>query len=64
MRHTELWQRLEQHLGSGYARVWADQFVIGELDHRTVDEALASGATPKEVWLAVWRVLELPASER
>jgi hypothetical protein len=64
MRHTELWSRLEQHLGSAYARVWADQFVIGELDHRTVDEALAAGMTPKEVWLAVWRALELPASER
>lgn len=64
MRHTEFWDRLEQHLGAAYARVWAEQFVIGELDHRTVQEALASGMTPKEVWIAVWRALELPASER
>ena len=27
-------------------------------------EALAAGVEPKEVWAAVWRVLELPPSER
>lgn len=64
MRHTELWARLERHLGPAYASVWAEQFVIGELGHRTVKEALDSGMPPKQVWAAVWQVLELPASER
>ncbi|WP_435771009.1 DUF3046 domain-containing protein [Nocardioides sp. SYSU DS0651] len=64
MRHTEFWARMEQHLGTAYARVWAEQFVIGDLDHRTAEEALAAGVPPKQVWEAVWRVLELPASER
>lgn len=64
MRHTEFWQRMESALGPAYARVWAEQFVIGELDHRTAQEALDAGVTPKQVWRAVWRVLELPESER
>jgi hypothetical protein len=64
VRHTEFWERLEQHLGAAYARVWAEQFVIGDLGQRTVQEALAAGETPKDVWRAVWRALELPASER
>jgi hypothetical protein len=64
VRHSEFWTRLEQHLGDGYAQVWADQFVIGDLGHRTVAEALAAGWTPKEVWAAVRVALELPASER
>jgi hypothetical protein len=55
---------MEQHLGAGYARVWADQFVIGDLGHRTAAEALEAGVDPKQVWRAVWQILELPASER
>ncbi len=64
MRHTEFWARMERHLGASYAAVWADQQVIGALDHRTVRQALDAGVPPKEVWRAVWQVLELPASER
>lgn len=64
MRHTEFWARMDHALGESYARSWADRFVIGDLDGRTASEALAAGVPPKEVWAAVWRVLELPASER
>lgn len=65
VRHTEFWTRLERALGSSaYARHWAEQQVIGGLDGRTVDEALASGETPKDVWRAVREKLELPPSER
>jgi hypothetical protein len=64
MRHTEFWARMEQALGRGYARVWADQHVLGELDGRTVEEALREGEPPKSVWRAVWAALELPARER
>ena len=64
MRHTEFWARMEHALGPAYARSWADLFVIGDLGGRTASEALAAGVPPKEVWAAVWRVLELPASER
>jgi Protein of unknown function (DUF3046) len=64
MRHTEFWARMEHALGPAYARSWADLYVIGELGGRTASQALAAGVPPKEVWRAVWSVLELPASER
>ena len=64
MRHTEFWERLEHALGPAYARSWADLFVIGELGGRTTSQALDAGVPPKEVWRAVWQVLELPPSER
>lgn len=64
VRHTEFWSRLDDALGRGYSRTWAEQFVIGDLGHRTAREALDAGVAPKQVWAAVWRVLELPASER
>ncbi|WP_067432143.1 DUF3046 domain-containing protein [Nocardioides jensenii] len=64
MRHTEFWNRMEQALGRGYARAWAEQHVIGELGSRTVQEALAAGESPKQVWEAVWRTLELPLRDK
>ena len=64
MRHTEFWNRLENHLGTAYYRVWAEQFVIADLGGRTAQEALDEGVSPKQVWRAVARALELPASER
>ncbi len=64
MRHTELWARLNQTLGQAYAGSWASQYVIADLGGRTVEEALAAGVPPKDVWRAVWSALDLPPSER
>ena len=55
---------MERQFGSGYARVWADNHVIRELDGRTVTDALDDGEQPKTVWRAVHTTLNLPASER
>lgn len=64
MRHTEFWVRLERALGPAYARSWASQYVMADLDGRTAQEALDAGIAPKEVWAAVWSALDLPGSER
>jgi hypothetical protein len=55
---------MEAALGAGYARHWASQTVIADLAGRTPVEALDAGVTPKEVWAAVWRTLELPPVDR
>lgn len=64
MRHTEFWQRMDEALGTGYARSWSQLQVLSELNGRTVEEALSAGVEPKEVWRAVWQHLRLPARER
>ena len=64
MRHTEFWARMDAAMGPASSRSWAELFVIPELGSRTVDDALADGVPPKQVWAAVWRVLELPESMR
>ena len=64
MRHTEFWERLDHALGPAYARSWASLFVISDLGGRTAQQALDAGVPPKEVWRAVWSVLELPAKDR
>jgi len=64
VRHTEFWSRMSDALGSAYAEAWASQQVIGGLGGRTAQEALDAGVPPKQVWREVWRVLDLPASQR
>jgi hypothetical protein len=64
VRHTEFWTRMNAALGEAYARAWAHEHVMSRLGGRTVEEALAAGESPKDVWLAVWATLELPLSQR
>ncbi len=59
-----MWQRLSDHLGAGYHRVWASEFNLAALDNRTVVDALRDGIPAKTIWRAVWTALELPARER
>jgi hypothetical protein len=64
MRHTEFWARMDQVLGPAYSRVWATQHVLAALGGRTVEQALAAGVPPKEVWRAVADALHLPDQQR
>lgn len=64
MRHTEFWSRMERALGTGYYRIWSEQFVMAELGERTAREALDAGMEPKQVWRAVWAALDLPPRDR
>ena len=63
MRETELWARLNRHLGPAYARTWAELYSMSALDGRTVVEALAAGVPCVKIWRAVWAALELPEQE-
>ena len=53
MRLTDLWFRMEQTFGAGYAQSVAHDQVIPELGGRTVEEALAAGEEIADVWRAV-----------
>ncbi len=64
MKETELWERMQAHLGPGYYRVWAAEFSLADLGGRTVNQAIADGLPSKIIWRAVWEALELPARER
>jgi hypothetical protein len=44
--------------------VWARSVVIAALGGCTAEQALDQGVPPKQVWRAVWEVLELPETER
>lgn len=53
MRLSEFWVRLDRRLGSAYARSWAADQVLPQLEGRTVAQALEQGEDAKVVWRAV-----------
>ena len=53
MRLTDLWSRLTEAFGPGYAESVAHDQVIPELAGRTIEEALADGEDVAAVWRAV-----------
>lgn len=62
MRLSHFWQRMEEQFGETYAESLARDHVIEELGSRTVRQALDDGFDTKEVWRAVCRTFDLPAS--
>ncbi|GAA3642373.1 hypothetical protein GCM10022236_51290 [Microlunatus ginsengisoli] len=59
-----MWQRMREHLGDGYYRVWAGEHHLTSLGGRTVNQAVDDGLPAKTIWRAVWAALELPDRER
>jgi len=64
MREAELWARMEDVLGAGYARAWAELVVMSDLGGRCVTEAIGAGIAYKTIWRAVWAQLELSENLR
>lgn len=63
MRITELRRRLNEHFGAAFAPSYAKDFVIAELGGQTIDEALAVGAEPADIWRAVVKINPQISSE-
>ena len=55
MRITELRRRLIAHFGPDWAPSYSKDFVFAELGGQTIDQALAMGMEPSEIWRAVLR---------
>lgn len=64
VRITEFWRRMRLRFGEGYAESVAADLVISQLGGRTVDQAIAAGVPPKQVWDAVCEAAEVPVRER
>jgi len=64
VRFTDFWERMETHLGSSYARSFARDHVLSDLEGRTVEQALSDGEDATRVWRAVVVALDLPARYR
>ncbi|TDD22208.1 DUF3046 domain-containing protein [Actinomadura sp. KC06] len=61
MRLTVFWDRMRQQFGEAYAESVAKDYVMAELDGRTIEQALADGESAKKVWHAVVATFNVPS---
>lgn len=52
---------MNQQFGESYAQSVAKDFVMAELDGRTIEQALAEGVPVKRVWQAVVATFDVPS---
>ncbi|TYB43461.1 DUF3046 domain-containing protein [Actinomadura chibensis] len=64
MRLTVFWDRMRQQFGESYAESVAKDYVMAELDGRTIEQALADGEPAKKVWQAVVATFDVPSTLR
>ncbi len=60
MRLSQFRTLMDDEFGSAYAAVIEKDLVLHELADRTPAQALAHGDDPRDVWLAICRVNEVP----
>ena len=52
---------MNQQFGERYAQSVAKDYVMAELDGRTIEQALADGESAKRVWEAVVATFDVPS---
>jgi hypothetical protein len=52
---------MNQQFGESYAQSVAKDYVMAELDGRTIEQALADGEPAKKVWQAVVDTFDVPS---
>ncbi|MGH3240306.1 MAG: DUF3046 domain-containing protein [Spirillospora sp.] len=62
MRLTVFWDRMNQQFGETYAESVAKDYVMAELDGRTIEQALADGEPAKKIWQAVVATFNVPST--
>jgi hypothetical protein len=55
---------MDDEFGAGYSRVLSSSLVLAGVGGLTADQALRAGVPPKQVWLAVCDVQDVPAERR
>ena len=51
---------MDDEFGAGYSRVLSSSLVLAGVGGRTADQALSAGVPPKQVWLALCEVQDVP----
>jgi hypothetical protein len=59
VKHSEFWAAMTAAFGDRATSVAAD-LVLGGLEHRTAEQALADGESPGTVWVAICEAQDLP----
>jgi len=55
---------MDDEFGAGYSRVLSNSLVLAGVGGRTADQALSAGVPPRQVWLALCDVQDVPPERR
>ncbi|MGY2743003.1 DUF3046 domain-containing protein [Pseudarthrobacter sp. O4] len=64
MRISDFWRLMDDEFGAGYSRVLSSSLVLSGVGGRTADQALSAGVPPRQVWLALCEVQDVPPERR
>ncbi|WP_211879067.1 DUF3046 domain-containing protein [Pseudarthrobacter albicanus] len=64
MRISDFWRLMDDEFGAGYSRVVASSLVLAGVGDRTAEQALGAGVPPRQVWLALCDVQDVPPERR
>ncbi|WP_084129944.1 DUF3046 domain-containing protein [Demequina sp. NBRC 110055] len=64
MRLSEFWELADDVFGAASSRSLARDLALDRFESRTVNEALADGEAPRDVWHAWCEQMEIPAIRR
>ena len=64
MRISDFWRLMDDEFGAGYSRVLSSSLVLAGVGGRTADQALSAGVPPRQVWLALCDVQDVPPESR
>ena len=64
MRISDFWRLMDDEFGAGYSRVLSGSLVLAGVGGRTADQALRDGVPPRQVWLALCEVQDVPPERR
>ena len=64
MRLSEFRRAVSEEFGESFGTALMRDLVLGELDNRTADQAIAAGLPARAVWLALCRECDVPESRR
>jgi hypothetical protein len=64
VRISDFWRLMDDEFGAGYSRVLSSSLVLAGVGGRTANDALAAGYSPRDVWLALCDVQDVPPERR
>jgi hypothetical protein len=64
VRLSEFWLAMADEFGEAYARVLAHDLVLAAVGGLTAEQAIAAGVAPRQIWLALCEVQDVPLSRR
>lgn len=64
VRLSDFWRLMDDEFGAGYSRTLASSLVLSAVGGVTAQEALAKGVAPRDVWLAICEMQDVPPERR